>query len=205
MSDVTSFKDVSLPKERFRRDRLRVKELIESESRGEAFIGQTVSMAGWVRTVRFAQKNALAFVALNDGSCFGSVQIVASKEKTQNFDELAACGGIGASIRVNGSVVESPNKKNQAVEVEAAEVIVLGKVDPLKYPLKKTKHAHSMEFLRENAHLRSRTNLIGAVARMRNAMAYATHKFFQERVYIHFLTWYGIYHRSIHFQHIGKS
>lgn len=186
--DIIGFKDVELKNEKFRRKRIRVKEVIEHETRGEVFIGKEVTMAGWARTVRYAQKNTLAFIALNDGSCFGSVQVVASKDTTENFEELTTCGGIGASIKVVGEIVDSPNKKNQAVELSAKTVIVLGKVDPVKYPLKKTKHAHSMEFLRKHAHLRPRTNLIGAVARVRNAMAYATHRFFQERGFLYINT-----------------
>lgn len=186
-SSILGFKPTTLKTELFKRNRIRVKEILYSESKGEALIGQQFTVCGWTRTVRQQQKNTLAFIALNDGSCFDSLQVVASKEETKNFDDILSCGGIGSSMKVLGEIVESPNKKNQLVEMKATEVIIFGKVDPMKYPFKKTKHAHSLEFLRENAHLRSRTNLIGAVARVRNAMAYATHLFFQNRgfLYIH--------------------
>ena len=186
-SSVISFKDTKLMEEKYKRNRIRIKEILHTPSKGEELIGKHMVVCGWTRTIRQQQKNTLAFVALNDGSCFDSLQVVASKEETKNFDELLKSGGIGSSLKFSGEIVESPNKKNQLVEMKAKEVTVFGKVDPVKYPLKKTKHAHSFEFLRENAHLRSRTNLIGAVARVRNALAHATHSFFRQRgfLYVH--------------------
>lgn len=170
----------------FQRKRTRIKDILYAPCRGKSLIGPVIQVCGWARTVRFQQKNTLAFVDLSDGSCFDSLQVVAARAETTGFADVEKAGGIGSSYRVTGVLVESP-KAGQMVELKAAEIEVLGTVDPNAYPLKKTKHAHSKEFLRENAHLRPRSNLIGAVARVRNACAFATHRFFQSRgfLYIH--------------------
>ena len=172
----------ALPMERFSRYRQRIADVF---ARGAACIGQQVTVCGWARTVREAGAGKLFFVALNDGSCFDSLQVVVEKGKTEGFEALAAAGGTGASMRVDGVIVASP-AKGQAVEVAASTVTILGAVaDSASYPLAKKKH--SLEFLRDNLHLRPRTNTIGAVARIRNACAFATHTFFQERgfLYVH--------------------
>jgi len=140
---------------------------------------------GWIKQMREGDKGALAFVELNDGSCVAGLQVVADKSKTEGFAELLACGGVGACIACEGLVVESPGK-GQLTEMAATKIDVLGAVaDPSTYPLKGKKN--SLEFMRENAHLRPRSNLSGAAMRIRNAMAFATHKFFNERgfVYVH--------------------
>lgn len=174
--------DTQLPSERFYRARTRVAELL---ARGEAAIGSTVTVCGWARTVREGGAGSLQFVALNDGSCFDSLQVVCEKDKTEGFEGVGRAGGTGASFRVVGTVVKSP-AKGQVIELNATAVSVLGEVqDHASYPMAKKKH--SLEFLRDLQHLRPRTNTIGAITRVRNACAYATHKFFQERgfLYIH--------------------
>jgi glutathione S-transferase len=180
-SALTAF-PTALPDQRFRRFRQRVADVFLG---GEALIGQSVTVCGWARTVREAGAGSLAFIALNDGSTFESLQVVADKGKTEGFAAIAGCGGTHASFRIQGTVVKSP-AKGQAIELVASSVAVLGGVaDPATYPLSKKKH--TPEYLRDILHLRPRTNLIGAVARIRNACAYATHRFFQDRgfLYVH--------------------
>ncbi len=166
----------------FSRRRARVAEVLRA---GDALLGAEVTMCGWVKTMREGGAGSISFIALNDGSSFDNIQAVAEKDKTEGFASLASCGGTGSSVRVVGKVVKSP-AKGQAVELLATSVTVLGRVDdPAEYALAKKKH--SLEYLREIQHLRPRTNTIGAVTRVRNACAYATHRFFQERgfLYIH--------------------
>ena len=142
--------------------------------------GQDVLVKGWVRTKR-GNKN-VAFIALNDGSTINNIQIVCD---LANFNEdLMKQITTGACLSVKGALVESMGS-GQAVEVQAKEIEVLGTADPESYPLQKK--GHSMEFLREIAHLRPRTNTFGAVLRIRHAMAFAIHKFFNDKgfVYLH--------------------
>mmetsp|Transcript_6829 Transcript_6829/g.12048 ORF Transcript_6829/g.12048 Transcript_6829/m.12048 type:complete len:468 (+) Transcript_6829:216-1619(+) len=135
--------------------------------------------------MRSAQKNTLLFVELNDGSCFASLQVVAAQDGCQGFAAAAACGGAGASLAVTGRVVESP-AQGQAVELQASLVRVLGVMtDPKAYPL--SKKFHTMEHLREVAHLRARARIHSTAMRVRHEMALATHQFFHARgfAYIH--------------------
>lgn len=137
-------------------------------------------MKGWVRTRR-GNKN-VAFIALNDGSIIHSIQVVAD---LAGFDEeLIKKITTGACVSVNGTLVESMGK-GQTVEIHAKEIEVYGTADPEEYPLQKK--GHSLEFLREIAHLRPRTNTFGAVLRMRHAMAFAVNKFFNDKgfFYLH--------------------
>ena len=142
--------------------------------------GHDVVVKGWVRTKR-GNKN-VAFIALNDGSTINNIQVVCDLAKFP--DELMKQITTGACLSVKGPLVESMGS-GQAVEVQAAEIEVLGTADPDTYPLQKK--GHSMEFLREIAHLRPRTNTFGAVLRIRHAMAFAIHKFFNDKgfVYLH--------------------
>jgi len=152
--------------------RIKIKELL-----GHSPEGQEVTVMGWVRTFRNNQ-----FVALNDGSTNQNLQVVLELGK---FDEsLTRRITTSASLKVRGTVVPSLGK-GQALELKAAEVTILGDSDGEKYPLQPKKH--SLEFLREIAHLRFRTNTFGAVFRVRHALAFAVHKFFNERgfVYLH--------------------
>jgi asparaginyl-tRNA synthetase len=144
-------------------------------------IGKTLTVCGWIRTVR-AQKN-FAFIELNDGSTFSNLQII-MEESMPQYAELLKELSTGASIGVTGQLVESPGQK-QKWELKAASVHLFGTCLAEDYPLQKKRH--SFEFLRTIAHLRPRTNTQGAVARIRNALAFATHQFFQERgfLYVH--------------------
>lgn len=152
--------------------RIKIKALLESD---ETNIDVTVK--GWVRTFRNNQ-----FIALNDGSTNNNVQIVVDFENT----DAAVLKRIttGAALSVTGTVVPSLGK-GQKIDIKAKEIEILGDSDPEKYPLQPKKH--SLEFLREIAHLRFRTNTFGAVFRVRNSLSFAVHQFFQERgfVYLH--------------------
>ena len=143
-------------------------------------IGAMVNVKGWVRTRRGSKQ--VNFIALNDGSTINNVQIVVD---LANFDEeMLKLITTGACISVNGEMVESVGS-GQKVEVQAREIEVLGICDNT-YPLQKK--GHSMEFLREIAHLRPRTNTFGAVFRIRHNMAIAIHKFFHEKGFFYFHT-----------------
>ena len=142
--------------------------------------GQSVVAKGWVRTKR-GNKN-IAFIALNDGSTINNIQVVC---EVANFsEELMKSITTGACLAVTGDLVESMGS-GQKVEIQAQEIVVYGTADSETYPLQKK--GHSMEFLREIGHLRPRTNTFGAVLRIRHAMAYAIHKFFNDKgfVYLH--------------------
>ena len=142
--------------------------------------GVEVVAKGWVRTKR-GNKN-VAFIALNDGSTVNNIQVVCD---AANFaEELMKNITTGACIAVKGDLVESMGK-GQSVEIQAKEIEVLGTADVETYPLQKK--GHSMEFLREIAHLRPRTNTFGCVLRIRHAMAFAIHKYFNDRgfCYLH--------------------
>lgn len=141
---------------------------------------QKVTVKGWVRTRR-GNKN-VAFIALNDGSVIHNIQIVADPN---NFnEELMKNITTGSCLRVTGNLVESLGS-GQPVEIQATEIELYGSADPNVYPLQKK--GHSMEFLREIAHLRPRTNTFGAVLRVRHAMSYAIHKYFNDNgfYYLH--------------------
>ncbi len=142
--------------------------------------GITVQVKGWVRTKR-GNKN-IAFIALNDGSTIHNVQIVC--DMTVFTEEQLRPITTGACIRVKGELVSSVGTQ-QAVEIKASEIEIYGTADPAVYPLQKK--GHSMEFLREIAHLRPRTNTFGCIFRIRHAMAYAIHKYFNDNgfVYMH--------------------
>ena len=144
---------------------------------------QEIQVCGWVRTKR--ETKNLVFLELNDGSCFSSIQVIFDLDKVNDTikAELKRVS-TGASLRVSGKLVASPGA-GQKTEVQATNLYVYGEANPETYPLQKKKH--SMEFLREIAHLRPRTNTFGAIARMRSQMSFAVHSFFQERgfQYVH--------------------
>jgi asparaginyl-tRNA synthetase len=155
--------------------RIKVKELLSTP-----LLGSDVLVKGWVRTKR-GNRN-IVFIALNDGSTINNIQVVAD---TASFDEnLIKDISTGACIAVTGKIVESQGQ-GQTVEINAATIEIYGKSDAETYPLQKK--GHSMEFLRENAHLRFRTNTFGAVFRIRHAMAFAIHKYFNDKgfFYLH--------------------
>ncbi len=144
--------------------------------------GDVVKVAGWVRTRRDS-KGGFSFVEINDGSSFSGIQVIVPGE-LENYESEVLSVTIGSAVSVEGELVESPGK-GQRVEIHAKKVTVWGLADPDDYPLQKKRI--SFEKLRDIAHLRPRTNTFGAVARVRNALAYATHKFYQERdfLYVH--------------------
>jgi len=138
-----------------------------------------VNVKGWVRTRR--ESKQVIFIALNDGSTINNIQVVA--DIGQFGEEALRTVTTGACISVTGKLVQSQGK-GQSVEIQAGNIEVLGVADPNTYPLQKK--GHSMEFLREIAHLRPRTNTFGAVFRIRHHMAYAIHKFFHDRGFFYF-------------------
>ena len=142
--------------------------------------GQTVTVGGWVRTIR--DMKTFGFIELNDGSCFKNLQVVMEAGMLANYKDIAA-QNVGAALIVTGTVVLTPEAK-QPLELKAASIEVEGTSTP-DYPLQKKRH--SVEFLRTIQHLRPRTNLFSAVFRVRSVAAYAIHQFFQERgfVYVH--------------------
>ncbi len=144
---------------------------------GDVELGSSVVVEGWVRTRRDS-KAGLSFVQVHDGSCFAPIQVVAPGDLDNYASEVQRLGS-GCSVRVTGALVESQGK-GQSVELRATAIDVLGWVDdPDTYPMPQKRH--SMEHLRANAHLRVRTNLIGAVTRVRHSLAQAAHRFFHER------------------------
>ena len=140
-----------------------------------------VVVKGWVRTKR-GNKN-VAFIALNDGSCVGNIQVVVDLAKIA--EERLKPVTTGACLRVDGRLVASPGA-GQGVEVQAEKIEVYGTADPESYPLQKK--GHSLEFLRDIAYLRPRTNTFGAVLRIRHAMAYAIHEYFNRHGFYYFHT-----------------
>ncbi|RAU84130.1 asparagine--tRNA ligase [Pontibacter arcticus] len=155
--------------------RTKIKDLLTG-----AEAGNQVLLKGWVRTKR--GNKFVNFIAVNDGSTIHNLQVVAEADKFS--EETLKDVTTGAAVVVTGELVASQGK-GQAFEIQAANIEVVGKADPETYPLQKK--AHSLEYLREIAHLRFRTNTFGAVFRVRNTLAFAVHKFFNERgfVYMH--------------------
>ncbi|MCI2108409.1 MAG: asparagine--tRNA ligase [Bacteroidales bacterium] len=155
--------------------RTKVKDLLKCEP------GQEVLAKGWVRTKRGNKQ--IKFIALNDGSTIYNIQIVAD---TSKFEEsLLQKITTGSSLAVRGKLVESVGS-GQAVEIQAEEIEVLGECDPVRYPLQKKDT--SLEYLRTVAHLRPRTNTFGAILRIRHNMAFAIHKFFNDKGFVYLNT-----------------
>ncbi|MFM8325022.1 MAG: asparagine--tRNA ligase, partial [Pirellulaceae bacterium] len=153
-----------------------------SQARHEQAIGKQVEVRGWVRTRRDS-KGGFSFLEINDGSCLGNIQAIAD-QSLPNYESEILQLSVGSSVKVAGEVVASQGGK-QATELKASSVVVTGHADPQEYPLQKKRH--TLEKLREWAHLRPRTNTISAVARVRNRISYSTHQFFQDNgfFYIH--------------------
>ncbi|MEQ9358236.1 asparagine--tRNA ligase [Coleofasciculus chthonoplastes] len=139
---------------------------------------ETVTIQGWVRTKR--ELKEFAFMEVNDGSCLANLQVILNPD-IPDYQRILQQVNTGASVEVAGVLVPSPGK-GQRIELRANLVQVYGEADPATYPLQKKRH--SFEFLRTIGHLRSRTNTIGAVLRVRNACANAIHQFFQERGFL---------------------
>ena len=148
----------------------RIETIFQSEE-----VGGTLTVQGWVRTRR--DTGAFSFIEVNDGSRLANLQIIA-EQSLPNYEEQVKKLTAGCAVKVTGRLEESP-AKGQAVELHAAEVVVVGWADPEEYPLQKKRH--SFEFLREICHLRPRTNALGAAARVRSRLSYGIHHFFQER------------------------
>jgi len=150
---------------------------------GAKLAGQKVRIGGWVKTGRQQGKGTFAFLEVNDGSCPANLQVMVDS----SLYDLSRLVATGTCVTVDGVLKIPPEGKGlkQSIELSVERVIAVGTVDPTTYPLPKTKL--TPEFLRDVLHLRSRTNLISAVARIRNALAFATHSFFQEHsfLYIH--------------------
>ncbi len=146
-------------------------------------IGQQATLQGWVRTRRDS-KGGFSFLELNDGSCLANIQVIADAD-LPNYESEIKHLSAGCSVTIIGEIKESGGK-GQATEMQAAEVIVHGWSDPEAYPLQKKRH--SMEKLREWAHLRPRTNTIGAVMRVRNQICRLIHDFFQENEFLYIQT-----------------
>ena len=157
-----------------RQGRTRIKEVMTAEVASDQ-----ITVRGWARTVRRGKE--VAFIALNDGSCIASLQVVLSPE-LEHYEAAVRCG-TGACLEVEGTLVASP-ASGQRWEVHARRVRLLGASDA-DYPLQKKRH--SFEYLRSIAHLRPRANAFGAVFRVRSAMSFAIHNFFRERgfLYVH--------------------
>nr|MBP3598190.1 asparagine--tRNA ligase [Eubacterium sp.] len=145
----------------------------------EAYIGKEVTVGGWIRSIR--DSKTFGFIVINDGTFFEPLQVVYS-DNLDNFDVISKLN-VGAALIVTGTLVETPNAK-QPFEIQATNVEVEG-ASTSDYPLQKKRH--SFEYLRTISHLRPRTNTFQAVFRVRSMIAYAIHKFFQERefVYVH--------------------
>lgn len=160
--------------------RKRIKE-VKFPKKG-SLVGSEVTVKGWVRTVR--KQKTFSFVEVNDGSTLASLQVIVDAE-FPNYHQVMDQITTGVSAAFTGTVQESPGKK-QSVELHVSKIEVIGKCDAEEYPLQKKRH--SFEFLRSIAHLRPRTNTIGAVTRVRNALAFATHQFFQENGFLYIQT-----------------
>ena len=151
--------------------------------------GRTVTVCGWVRTMRDSKN--LVFIQVNDGSCFANIQLTFDRNNAAQGADVSSINNelskitTGASIKATGIIIPSP-ASGQAVEVTLVTIQVLGECPSETYPLQKNKM--SMEYLRDNAHLRARTNTFGAVFRLRSQMAIALHTFFQERGFVYINT-----------------
>jgi aspartyl/asparaginyl-tRNA synthetase len=178
----------------YRRERVRIKELLQTNdsSSVSSYLDQTVTVAGWARSVR--KQGKLLFVALNDGSTATSLQCVLHQLECEGFDDCKNSGGTGASFQLTGKVIASQGE-GQSIELQVSHGTLLGavyagnaegtEIGGMLYPM--AKKEHTLEYLREQAHLRARTNLHAAAMRIRHAMAFATHNFFHNHgfLYIH--------------------
>ncbi|XP_031258902.1 asparagine--tRNA ligase, cytoplasmic 1-like [Pistacia vera] len=162
-------------------DRVTVRTILTRPDGGAGLAGQRVRVGGWVKTGREQGKGSFAFLEVNDGSCPANLQVIVDA----SVADLGQLVPTGTCVSVEGLLKNPPEGTKQKIELRVEKVIDVGTVDPAKYPIPKTKL--TLEFLRDRIHFRPRTNTISAVARIRNALAYATHTFFQENgfLYIH--------------------
>jgi asparaginyl-tRNA synthetase len=142
-------------------------------------LGRHIEIRGWLKTRRDSKD--FSFLEINDGSCLANIQVIAASS-LKNYDDTIIKLHTGCSLRVQGVLKESP-AKGQEVELSAEQLEVYGWADPENYPLQKKRH--SFEFLRTIAHLRPRTNSLGAIARIRSSLSYGIHTFFQDRGFTH--------------------
>lgn len=176
MAKVSKILNIIMLKELSKMNLVTIRELYKEK---EKFIGQTIEVGGWVRSIR--DSKTFGFIVVNDGTFFETLQIVYS-DKLSNFADVSKLN-VGAAIIIKGQLVATPQAK-QPFEIQAEEIEIEGASAP-EYPLQKKRH--SMEYLRTISHLRPRTNTFQAVFRVRSLIAYAIHQFFQERdfVYVH--------------------
>ncbi|KAG0612212.1 hypothetical protein M758_6G010500 [Ceratodon purpureus] len=159
--------------------RLRIAEIKGGEDGGLGLVGQTMTVRGWVRTCRL--QKTFTFIEVNDGSAVSNIQAVVGSD-VEGYDKIeAGLVNTGASVAIEGVLVESQGSK-QKVELKATKLTLVGGTDPASFPIQKKKL--SREYLRSVAHLRPRTNTFGAVARVRTALAFATHQFFREHGFV---------------------
>ncbi|XP_073034111.1 asparagine--tRNA ligase, cytoplasmic 1-like [Primulina eburnea] len=178
--DKLAIKDAGVREAEFSQ-RVLIRSILSRPDMGAGLAGQSVRIGGWVKTGREQGKGAFAFLEVNDGSCPGNLQVIVEADVYKLSDVVST----GTCIHVEGELHLPPEGVKQKIELKVKKVIDVGTVDAGKYPLPKTKL--TLEFLRDVMHLRPRTNTISAVARIRNALAYATHTFFQNHgfLYVH--------------------
>ncbi|OVA11364.1 WHEP-TRS [Macleaya cordata] len=162
--------------------RVLIRNIISRSDGGVGLAGQKVTVGGWVKTGREQGKGSFAFLELNDGSCPANLQVIVDS----SVCPLGQLVPTGTCVFVEGELKKPPEGTKQNVELRVEKVLEVGPVDPAKYPLPKTRL--TLEFLRDFVHLRPRTNTISAVARIRNALAYATHTFFQKHGFLYVQT-----------------
>ncbi|KAG9440070.1 hypothetical protein H6P81_020235 [Aristolochia fimbriata] len=167
--------------EKFSR-RVLIRKIIDRDDGGVGFVGLKLTVGGWVKTGREQGKGTFAFLELNDGSCPDNLQVIVDA----SVAPLPQLVPTGTSVFVEGELKKTPPGTKQNVELRVEKVLKLGPVDPARYPIPKTRL--TLEFLRDVVHLRSRTNTISVVARIRNALAFATHSFFQENGFLYVQT-----------------
>nr|KJB65090.1 hypothetical protein B456_010G080400 [Gossypium raimondii] len=162
-------------------DRVLIRSIVGRPDGGAGLAGQRVRAGGWVKTGREQGKGTFAFLELNDGSCPANLQVIVDA----GLAVLSKLVATGTCVVVDGILKVPPEGTRQKIELRVEKVVSVGEVDPAKYPIPKTKL--TLEFLRDHLHLRARTNTIAAIARIRNALAFATHSFFQEHnfLYVH--------------------
>ncbi|CAI9759453.1 unnamed protein product [Fraxinus pennsylvanica] len=160
------------------RKKIKILDIKGGPDEGLNLLGETVVVKGWVRTLRV--QSSVTFIEVNDGSCLSNMQCV-MRSDAEGYDQVeSGLISTGASAWIQGTIVRSQGSK-QKIELKVEKLITIGKSDP-SFPIQKKRV--SREFLRTKAHLRPRTNTFGAVARVRNALAYATHRFFQENGFV---------------------
>lgn len=162
--------------------RSKIKQLKNPTPGRATLVGSEATIKGWVRTVR--NQKSFSFVEINDGSTLSNLQVVVNSE-LPDYEKIIKNLSTGVALAVKGTVVMGQGNTPQ-IELQANEITIIGTCDPEVYPLQKKRH--TFEFLRTIAHLRPRTNTIGAVARVSNALSFATHKYFQERGFLYLQT-----------------